>query len=565
MVKFDLHLHQVIRIAAALLFAIGLTFLLTQCATTVPPTGGPKDTIPPVLIGSIPQNNQRNFKEQQVKLEFSETVTLREPKEEIIITPSPGKDIQYQYKKNTVTLTVKNPLAQDQTYSVSFRQSVRDITEGNPTEDLYLAFSTGPHIDSLEIKGSVSFLPASKRVGKYTVAIYSADTFNIFKHTPAYFTRTDKSGRFSIKNLKAGTYHIYTFEDKNKNLRCDSQSEPFGFKAEPVTLTGTMDSIHLTAVKMDVRLPKITSYRNISNYGIIRLNKAPKIYSLKPIDSTKDIITYLPRGKSEITYYPEASQDSIQVRLTVEDSVKQKIDSIFYIKQTKQKPIRETFTLEITEASYTSTTQILTAKLKSSHPIIGQLQDSVQLFRDTVLYKNIYIGNIHQIVPHGELTIQTQLNLQDTLFKKPLKLSFAKASFVNVFQDSSKAVNKNLTFRTKENMATLIVLNGNTESYLIQILNDKGDILSQQPAQPKNTFKNLDPMSVQIRKVKDTDRSETWTPGNYYKKKEPEELEYYTNNQGKRQTPLRANWEVEIDWTKPTVVHKSATNPKRQR
>ena len=131
------------------------------------------------------------------------------------------------------------------------------------------------------------------------------------------------------------------------------------------------------------------------------------------------------------------------------------------------------------------------------------------------------VGSIHQIVPLGELTIQTQLNLQDTLFKKPLKLSFAKATFVNVFQDSSKAVNKNLTLRTKENMATLIVLNANTENQLIQILNDKGDILSQQPAQPKNIFKNLDPMSVQIRKVKDTDKSETWTPGNYLRKEEP--------------------------------------------
>ena len=54
-----------------LLFIIIYHFL-TSCANPISPTGGPKDTIPPTLVGTIPINKSLNFKDKSISLVFDE-------------------------------------------------------------------------------------------------------------------------------------------------------------------------------------------------------------------------------------------------------------------------------------------------------------------------------------------------------------------------------------------------------------------------------------------------------------------------------------------------------------
>ena len=128
------------------------------------------------------------------------------------------------------------------TYNINFRDGVQDLNEGNPAENLRIAFSTGAIIDSLIIAGRVKETFSEKAPDKITVALYQSDTFNIYNHTPTYFTKCNKEGVFSIQNLKPGTYYVYAFDDKNKNLKVDSKTERFGFKTLPVMLNQNADS-----------------------------------------------------------------------------------------------------------------------------------------------------------------------------------------------------------------------------------------------------------------------------------------------------------------------------------
>ena len=137
-------------------------------------------------------------------------------------------------KKNQVILTLDEDLKDNTTYLINFREAVQDITEKNPAQRLKLAFSTGTYIDSLAIEGTIYDPLKNKESKDATVCLYESDTFNIFKHRPTYFTKSDDKGRFKLENLKPGTYFIYTIEDKNKNLVADSKTESYGFLKDSI-------------------------------------------------------------------------------------------------------------------------------------------------------------------------------------------------------------------------------------------------------------------------------------------------------------------------------------------
>ena len=80
------------------------------CAKQTAPTGGPKDTIPPILISSRPSTQQTNFNGLSIQLTFNEQLILNNPKEQIIITPDLGNKFEAQAKKNTHLNQIRIPI-----------------------------------------------------------------------------------------------------------------------------------------------------------------------------------------------------------------------------------------------------------------------------------------------------------------------------------------------------------------------------------------------------------------------------------------------------------------------
>ena len=99
------------------------SLFVLACARQTTPTGGPKDSIPPTLINSIPKHGQVNFKGKTIELTFSETIILNNPKEQLLITPSLGDKYDIKAKKNQVILTLEQDLEDSTTYCHKFQRS----------------------------------------------------------------------------------------------------------------------------------------------------------------------------------------------------------------------------------------------------------------------------------------------------------------------------------------------------------------------------------------------------------------------------------------------------------
>ena len=63
--------------------------LITGCANIVPPTGGPRDSLPPVLIKAEPGMNALHVTGKKIILNFDEYIELNEVRKNLIVSPGP--------------------------------------------------------------------------------------------------------------------------------------------------------------------------------------------------------------------------------------------------------------------------------------------------------------------------------------------------------------------------------------------------------------------------------------------------------------------------------------------
>lgn len=207
-----------------------------SCAnTSAPPEGGPKDTLPPKLLATMPLMNSVHHpldtKHSQVTFEFDEYVTLNDPTKNIFLSPPQSKPPTAKIKGKRVVVTFSDSLMAGQTYSLSTGEAIKDNNEGNPFPPFSLSFSTGDFVDSLFVSGTVleaaTMLPmAGIKVLFHTDPSDSA----VYNVLPKAAALTDTWGYFVVRNLPADTvYRVYAVEDLNNNNRYDPDLERVAF------------------------------------------------------------------------------------------------------------------------------------------------------------------------------------------------------------------------------------------------------------------------------------------------------------------------------------------------
>ena len=273
------------------LLSFTIIYFLTKCASITPPGGGPRDTIPPVLIKSIPEHKSLNFSGNTISLIFDEYLKIENLNKQLIITPIVQDEYEQKIRRNSIELTFPEPFKDSTTYTFNFQDAIQDITEGNITEDNVLAFSTGDYIDSLYINGKVLDLFTNTPVEDLTVCLYLIDdTLDIFNSPPIYLTKTNKEGKYLIENIKNGIYKLYAYNDANSNLKCDMPKEMFGFLSDTISLSENIDSVFLKVQYLDMRDIEIQRAGSSGRYFEIKTNKSLVDYSIYPIDSSKTLL-----------------------------------------------------------------------------------------------------------------------------------------------------------------------------------------------------------------------------------------------------------------------------------
>ncbi len=231
------------RAASAAVAVIAILFgalLLTKCASTMVPTGGPKDTIPPVIVYMEPDNFTTNIdtlRPPKIYVEFDEYVQIKDQQKELYTSPAMKKAPSVVRRGRGILVTIKDTLRPNTTYAINFGSSIQDNNESNPLHSMRYVFSTGPEIDSMYMSGYTADAFKADSVSKSFIYFFIADSLErneewdstMFKYQPHVIARAEKNGIFIAQNLKPVDYRIYAFEDTNNNMLYEPSVDQIGF------------------------------------------------------------------------------------------------------------------------------------------------------------------------------------------------------------------------------------------------------------------------------------------------------------------------------------------------
>lgn len=228
---------SVLSAAIVLLFAAAL---FTKCASTMTPTGGPKDTIPPVIVYMNPNNFTTEIDTlhpPKIYIEFDEYVQIKDQQKELFTSPAMKKKPSVVRRGRGIVVTIKDTLKPNTTYAINFGSSIQDNNESNPLHAMRYVFSTGKEIDSMYMSGYTADSYEADSVGKSFIFFFPADSVEkptewdstMFKYKPAVIARAEKNGIFIAQNLKPIDYRVYAFEDTNGNMEYEPSVDQIGF------------------------------------------------------------------------------------------------------------------------------------------------------------------------------------------------------------------------------------------------------------------------------------------------------------------------------------------------
>ncbi len=226
-----------LRAAVALLF---LPAFFSRCASMMTPTGGPRDSLPPVIVAMTPDNFSTNrplLNHEKIYVEFNEFVQLKDQQKEFFTSPAMKKKPTITIRGRGIVIQLRDTLLPNTTYALNFGSAVRDNNEGNPLNSMRYVFSTGPEIDSMILSGYTADSYKADSVSKSFIWFFPADSVEdvpeydstVFKYKPAVIARAENNGIFIAQNLKPIPYRIYAIQDKNDNQMYDPGSDQIGF------------------------------------------------------------------------------------------------------------------------------------------------------------------------------------------------------------------------------------------------------------------------------------------------------------------------------------------------
>jgi hypothetical protein len=191
-------------------FSLLLILLHTGCANIIPPGGGPRDSLPPVLITATPKDSSTHFNSNKITFIFNEYVTVDNPQENLVVSPNPTNPPVIESKLRTVTIRLKDSLKPNTTYALFFGNALKDVNEGNSDPNFDYVFSTGAELDENTITGNVVLAETGKVDSTLLVVLHrsTADSA-VANEKPDYYTKLDSKGNFTFKYLPKETFAIY--------------------------------------------------------------------------------------------------------------------------------------------------------------------------------------------------------------------------------------------------------------------------------------------------------------------------------------------------------------------
>ena len=577
-----------------LVLCVGLlvvAFSAQRCANAVAPTGGPKDTTPPVVVQAVPENHSVNFVGNKIEITFDEYITLENANQNVLISPPLTEKPDIKLKNKTVVVKLKESLAANTTYTINFGSAIKDLHEGNPFKDYVYSFSTGDHIDTLNIAGKVLNAEDKKPVENVYVSLYAADRENLdslpLSIAPNYITKTDKEGNFSLNGLADKKYLVFALKDVNSNLYFDQPNEEVAFldslvaASYPQTLMPkVMDTMAVdsTAMKVDSVAIGPTASRvfdqnalNLTLYMFAEVDSTQMLLEKKLIEEGLLRFVFRHPAKDAVVMTPEMLPDTFNLVTlhspnydtvqwyfspNVKDSlwVQVKYDTVIndstrYSLKFKEpggsrRRKREAEKLKVTNnlVGRGALIQGRDLVLKFSEPIVSYAMRDSAIFKcDTLLYYDRLAfekadddGLKYRLTTPFSADSSYSFEVPDSVFwgirgrtNDRIKVDF------HALKDDEYG-NIYITVMPPEGMKQVVV----------QLTDESGKVLKQEIVTKKEEvmFDYLMPAKYKLRAILDADGNGKWSTGNYHRHILPETILEY-----KDALEIRAGWDIDLE------------------
>ncbi|NJO02923.1 MAG: hypothetical protein HC880_15695 [Bacteroidia bacterium] len=460
--------------------------------------GGPKDTLSPFVVRSIPPNQSTNFRGELFIVEFNEWVRAEKLRQELIITP-PNTQYSHKTLKNRLEIKFEDPLLENTTYSFNFRKAVEDITEGNVAvmdtldyDALKIAFSTGDVIDSMSVGGQVLGLLNNKPIVGALVSLYNQeDTLQYNQDKPYYFTLTDENGFFNMENIAAGSYNIYAFLDKNNDL-IYQEPEAVGFQVEPLVFSDTLTAIggvNLKIASEDHTPPEVLRDRPIGTYYEIGMSEPLTSLSvaadINPQNWAYDLIN---KASTIRLYNLEAGYDTIPFRITAEDTVGNVLEDTVDVafrppnERERDRVAPEAFRIDIRSPGQAGIQPQVRLEFAFSKPVARYDFSQVRYLPDgdssriSQLLHEDSLDQYNWNDARSLLSIRRNLNL-----KEELRILVDSLAFFSIEQDTLPATTTKFEPKNRSEFGSIYGQVTTTEkSFIIQLLDQSGKVIAEQ-------------------------------------------------------------------------------------
>lgn len=182
------------------------------------PQGGPRDTIPPMVVKESPLNGTLHFADKRIEIQFDEYIQLDDIQKNVLISPPQQNPPEVKAIGKTLSVVFQEDLIDSTTYTIDFGAAICDYNEKTPLYDYVFSFSTGDLIDSLSVSGRVYSAENLNPIPDVLVGIHSNHSDTALNTLPfSRITRSDAEGYFTIHNMRGGVYRLYALNDISRD------------------------------------------------------------------------------------------------------------------------------------------------------------------------------------------------------------------------------------------------------------------------------------------------------------------------------------------------------------
>ncbi|MBQ7471311.1 MAG: Ig-like domain-containing protein [Prevotella sp.] len=224
------------------------------------PDGGWYDETPPYVVSSSPADKGTDVKSRKIKILFNEFIKVENPTEKVVVSPPQLEVPEIKATGKRIEIELNDTLIPNTTYTIDFSDAISDNNEGNPMGNFTYTFSTGDHIDTLQVAGYVLQAEDLEPVKGILVGLYDDLADSAFLTKPLLrVSRTDSRGRFVIKGVAEGTYRIVALQDMDGDYTYTQKSEMLAFSHDSIKPswkldqrqdTTWIDSLHIDKIKL---------------------------------------------------------------------------------------------------------------------------------------------------------------------------------------------------------------------------------------------------------------------------------------------------------------------------